>query len=96
MIMTADDVGPVLRAGALTDEIVAALRLLNPGVRVVDQGSYVRVAVPGRCRLTRTAVEEVRGKRFRLPQDLEGVMSSFAGRFTVTEEEARWEAPDPS
>ena len=96
MNVLSNDVGPVLRAGALTDGIVAALRSLNPELRVTDLGAYVRVAAPGRCRLTRGSVEEVSGGSFRLPQDLERVMSSFAGQFTVTEDEARWEAPGHS
>jgi hypothetical protein len=85
-------VGPVLQAGPMADVIVAAIRALTPQVDVVDRGSYVRVLVPGRCRLTRAEVERRAPAPFRLPQDLEQVMSSFQGRFSVSTEEARWEA----
>jgi hypothetical protein len=85
-------VGPVLQAGPVAAAIVAAIRELNAEVDVLDRGSYVRVLVPGGCRLTRARVEQHAGARFRLPQDLEQVMSSFKGRFFVSAEEARWEA----
>lgn len=85
-------VGPVLQAGAMAEAIVAAIRELNPEVEVVDRGSYVRVLVPGRCRVTRALVERHAATGFRLPRDLEQVMSSFQGRFFVSPEEARWEA----
>lgn len=85
-------VGPVLQAGALAEAIVAAIRELNAEVEVVDRGSYVRVLVPGCCRVTRALVERHASAGFRLPRDLEQVMSSFKGRFFVSPEEARWEA----
>lgn len=85
-------VGPVLQPGAVADAIVAAIRELNADVQVVDRGAYLRVSAPDRCRVTRAQVERHAGGSFRLPQDLEQVMSSFMGRFFVSPEEARWEA----
>lgn len=85
-------VGPVLQAGAVADAILAAIRALNAEVEVIDRGSYLRVLVPGRCRVTRAEVERHAAAGFRLPQDLEQVMSSFQGRFVVSPDEARWEA----
>jgi nitrite reductase/ring-hydroxylating ferredoxin subunit len=83
-------VGPVLRAGATADALVAAIRELNDGVAVLDRGSYRRVTVPGRCRLTREAIERHIGRSFRLPADLEIVMPSFEGRLTIDEGSATW------
>ena len=85
-------VGPVLQAGPLADAILAAIRELNAEVQVIDRGSYLRVLVPERCRVTRAQVQRHAAAAFRLPQDLEQVMSSFQGRFFVSPEEARWEA----
>ena len=85
-----DPVGPVLQSGPIADAIIAALRQLNPELEVIDRRSYVRVAAPGRCRLTRAAVEAQLGVPFRFPGDLEQVMTSFRGRFAVDEDEARW------
>jgi toluene monooxygenase system ferredoxin subunit len=90
-----DDVGPVLQAVPLGTAIVEALRALNPDARVVDRGAYLRVLCIRRCVLTRAAVEERTGAPFRLPGDLELVMSSFKGRLTVSDEEARWELSSP-
>lgn len=86
-----DEVGPVLQAGPMTDAVVAAIRKLNAGARVVDRGAYVRVLCPRRCVVTRAAIEDAAGAGFRLPGDLELIMSSFKGRFAVTADEASWE-----
>ena len=42
--------------------------------------------------MTRAALERHRGAPFRLPVDLESVMSSFKGRLSMSEEEACWDA----
>ena len=86
-----DDVGPVLQAGPLGAAIVEAIRALNAEARVLDRGAYLRVLCRGRCVVTRAAIEERTGAPFRLPADLELVMSSFKGRFAVSDDEARWE-----
>jgi toluene monooxygenase system ferredoxin subunit len=86
-----DEVGPVLQAGPVTDAVVSAIRRLNAGVRVVDRGAYVRVLCPRRCVVTRAAIEAATGSAFRLPGDLELIMSSFKGRLAVTADEASWE-----
>jgi nitrite reductase/ring-hydroxylating ferredoxin subunit len=91
----ADGVGPVLQAGPLGAAVVEAIRALNADVRVVDRGAYLRVLCPGRCVVTRSAIEERTGSSFRLPGDLELVMSSFKGRLTVDDDEARWELSSP-
>ena len=86
-------VGPVLQAGSLTNEIIAALRSSNPELNVLDRGGYLRVSSPRRCVLSREIMESLTGREFRLPGDLETVMSSFKGLFSVNEDEAVWEAP---
>ena len=58
-------VGPVLQAGTSADAIVAAIRELNPGVEVVDRGSYLRVQVERRCVVTRASIE--RGETISTP-----------------------------
>jgi toluene monooxygenase system protein D len=87
---TSDWVGPVLQKGPTTDAIVAAIRELNGDIEVVDRGAYLRVLSPGRCRVTRAAVALRTGAPFRLPSDLELVMSSFKGLFEMSEDEAIW------
>jgi toluene monooxygenase system ferredoxin subunit len=86
-----DEVGPVLQSGPVADAVVAAILAENAGARVVDRGAYLRVLCPGTCVVTRAAIEARTGAAFRLPRDLELLMSSFKGRFRVTEDEARWE-----
>jgi hypothetical protein len=88
-----DQVGPVLHAGALGAAVAAAIRDLNPAAQIVDRGSYLRVLVPSRCRLTPAAVEARTGQPFALPADLERVLSAHKGVFTVNQEEALWVAP---
>lgn len=92
--MSAALVGPVLQAGPVAEAIARAIRGENAGVETLDRGSYLRVRAPGRCRVTRAAIEAALGGPFRLPGDLERVMSSFAGRFSVDEDAASWEAPE--
>ena len=86
-----DTVGPVLIAGELATAMIAAIRECNDGVEIADRGAYVRVLVPGACRLTRAAVEALTGEPFSIPADLEKVMPSFKGRFEASEEEVSWQ-----
>ncbi len=86
-----DWVGPVLQKGGVTDAVVAAILEQNEDARVVDRGAYLRILSYRRCHLTREAVERRTGEPFRMPADLELIMSSFKGRFDVSEDEAVWE-----
>jgi hypothetical protein len=86
-------VGPVLRAGMLADVIVSVLTESHPETRVVDRGSYLRVLAPHRCELGRARVEELLGAPFVLPGDLEKIMPSFQGAFSLTDDGAVWTAP---
>jgi hypothetical protein len=88
--MTLDSVGPVLESDEVGHAIVAAIRVANRDVSVLDRGGYLRVLVPGRCTVARTAIERVLGRAFRLPRDLELVMPSFKGRIRITDDEVEW------
>ena len=85
-----DSVGPVVLASEMGRALVAAIQGENANVEVQDRGSYLRVLVRGGCAVTRRAVEEALGRPFRLPSDLELVMPSFRGSFSVTEDQATW------
>ncbi len=84
-------VGPVLQAGRMAEAVIAAIRELNRGARIVDRGAYVRVLVPGRCFVTRESIQRHARDSFVLPSDLEAIMTSFQGRFSMTDDAACWE-----
>jgi toluene monooxygenase system protein D len=86
-----DRVGPVLEAGDVAQAIVEAIRSENADVVVEDRGAYLRVGVPKRCEVRRSAIEAQLGRAFRLPGDLERVMPSFKGRLTLSDDAVRWE-----
>jgi nucleoside-diphosphate-sugar epimerase len=86
-----DHVGPVLQAGTIGSAIVAAIKDLNHDVLVLDRGAYVRVLVPRRCVVTRTAIEEHLGRPCRFPGELETVMSAFKGVLQLTQDDAIWQ-----
>ena len=85
-------VGPVLMTSAASDAIVEAIREAHPELRVEDEGSYVRVLVPGRCTVTRTGLEATIGRPIRFPAELEMIMASYKGRLSMNDDEAVWEA----
>ena len=88
-------VGPVLRTGAVADAVLTALRQLNPGMEVLDRGSYARVSAPGRCVLTREAVERLLGRPFRFPGEVEMIMPAYRGRMRMGEDEIEWRQAEP-
>lgn len=85
-----DRVGPVLQSGSLANAIIAAIRDLNQDVLVLDRGAYVRVLVPQRCVVTRSAIEKHLGRPFRFPGELETVMSAFKGSLQLSQDDASW------
>lgn len=85
-------VGPVLESSELGLAVVAAIQSLNLAVQVHDRGAYVRVLSPGRCVVTRQAIERHLGRPVALPADLELAMPSFKGRLRIDAERAVWEA----
>lgn len=88
--MNSMKVGPVLVSGPVGQAVAAAIVAANANVEVIDRGSYLRVIASGSVSVARAAIEEQLGSSFRLPGDLETVMSSFQGRFSVDEERATW------
>jgi hypothetical protein len=86
-----DLVGPVLEAGPRALAVIDAIRAENAGVEVLDRNSYLRVLCPLRCAVSRTAIERFTGDAFRLPRDLESILLSFKGKFSVSEDRACWE-----
>jgi toluene monooxygenase system protein D len=86
-----DHVGPVLQVGALSEAIVTAIRDLNADVIVIDRGGYLRVLVPHRCIVTRSAIERHLGRSVRFPGELETVMSAFKGMLKLTDDQAVWQ-----
>jgi toluene monooxygenase system protein D len=84
--------GPILQAGAAGEAVARAIRRLNPGAQVIDRGGYLRVTVPGRCHVTRRAIEDETGGPFSLPGDLEAIMTSFQGWLQIGADEVVWSA----
>jgi len=84
-------VGPVLETGQTANAVIAAIRALNPHTVAIDRGSYTRVECNGRCQVTRASIEGFLQRPFILPGDLEQIMPSFRGRFSVDEVAAVWE-----
>lgn len=86
-------VGPVVRGVDcdIADALIAAIETDNPGVQPVveDRGGYIRVSMPGRCRVTRHSLEAELGRDFPL-SELEPALSAFAGRVKFTDDEVLW------
>lgn len=87
-------VGPVLQLTPFAEAIVEAIRDENNHVVVHHEGAYLRVLVPGVCRLSRAALQAVTGQDVQFPGDLELVMSSFTGVIRLTDEAAVWSSAD--
>lgn len=85
-------VGPVLESSELGLAVAAAIQSLNLAAQVHDRGAYLRVLSPGRCVVTRQAIELQLGRPVVLPADLELAMPSFKGRLRIDAERAIWEA----
>lgn len=86
-------VGPVVRGmdANLADAVISAIEVDNPDADVLvdDQGGYIRIATPNRCRMTRASLEDALGRQFKLHQ-LEPQLAGFAGRMSVSDEEIVW------
>jgi toluene monooxygenase system protein D len=83
-------VGPVLQDTPFAEEVVLAIQDENDDVVVHHEGAYLRVLVPGVCRLSRAAVQAVSGRDVHFPGDLELIMSSFTGLMRLTDQAALW------
>lgn len=88
------EVGPVLQLTPFAEAVVEAIREENDNVVVHDEGAYLRVLVPGVCRLSRSALHAVTGQDVQFPGDLELIMSSFTGVLQLTDQAAVWRIAD--
>jgi len=86
-------VGPVVRGldAGLAEAMIIAIENDNPDVDVDvdDQGGYIRITTPGRCRLTRASLEEALGRSMQLHQ-IEPQLAGFAGRMQFGDDEVVW------
>jgi toluene monooxygenase system protein D len=87
-------VGPVLQLTPFAEAVVEAIRDENDDVVVLNEVAYLRVLVPGVCRLSRSALQAVTGQDVRFPGDLELIMSSFTGTIRLTDDAAVWSIAD--
>lgn len=93
-IVSAKRVGPIIRGvdTEFCNAVIGAIEIDNPDsdVEVDDQGAYVRITTPWRCRLTRESLELELGQHFRL-SDIEPHLVSFAGRIQMGDDEVIWQ-----
>lgn len=86
-------VGPILRGvdREFCDAVIDAIESDNPDsdIEVDDQGGYIRITVPWRCRLTRESMVRELGRDFRL-SDIESNLASFAGRIRTDDDVMVW------
>lgn len=95
MSETLPGVGPVLEASESGRAVAAAIVELNPGALVQDRGAYLRVSVPGRCVVTRRAIEAELGHELEWPGGLELVMPAFQGLLSLDDDAAEWRLERP-
>lgn len=89
--MATNGVGPVLCCCDEARAVIEVIREQHREATVIDRGSYLRVSVPGYCRLERSRVEKKLGRPFPLPRALEAIMPSFAGRIIFKEDGVTWQ-----
>lgn len=86
-------VGPIIRGidADFCSAIISAIETDNPDsdIEVDDQGGYVRITTPWRCRLTRESLERELGRNFAL-SDIEPNLASFAGRIQMDDDVVIW------
>ena len=84
-------VGPVLSAGEIADAAVEAVYQDNPGqdISVEDHTAYIRVETQTECVIRRKTLEACLGRPFQM-QELETVLSSFAGQIETGSEYMRF------
>ncbi|MEW5705161.1 MAG: MmoB/DmpM family protein [Pseudomonadota bacterium] len=88
---TKNKVGPVLMTGEIADAAIEALEEDNPGktFEVEDHESYVRVQTDDDCIIRRKTMAKILSRPFVM-QELEVVLSTFAGRIDLSSEHARF------
>ncbi len=90
LVTESSGVGPVLLTNELGLAVAEAFKRCNPLAQSIDRGSYVRLLAPAPCRLERAIVEQIIGRPFQLPMDLESIMPAFAGTIRVDSECVVW------
>lgn len=87
-------VGPIIRGvdADFCDAVISAIEADNPDsdVEVDDQGGYVRITTPWRCRLTRESLARELGRDLAL-SDIESNLASFAGRIQMDDDGVTWQ-----
>ena len=73
-------VGPIMQTGEMADLVAQAIAEDNPGAEVYlrDEGSYVRIHTPGRCRLTSRTLTALAGRPVRIGDVELGTMPRVA------------------
>ncbi len=91
MSETSNKVGPVLMTGEIADAAVEALEEDNPGktFEVQDHEAYMRVQTDNECIIRRETMENILARPFVM-QELEVVLSTFAGRIDLTSDYVRF------
>ncbi|MCE2510008.1 MAG: MmoB/DmpM family protein [Alphaproteobacteria bacterium] len=84
-------VGPVLMTGEIADAAIVALDEDNPGKEfdIEDHEAYIRIQTDDDCIIRRATMEKILGRPFVM-QELEVVLSTFAGRIDLSSEHARF------
>ena len=88
---THNKVGPVLRAGEIATAAIDAACQDNPDkeVNIEDHHAYIRVEMENECIIRRETMEANLGRPFQM-QELETVLSSFAGQIEASAEYMRF------
>ena len=91
MSAMSNKVGPVLMTGEIADAAIEALDEDNPGkeFNIQDHEAYIRVETDDDCIIRRETMEKILGRPF-IMQELEMVLSTFAGRIDLSSEHARF------
>ncbi len=91
MSAMSNKVGPVLMTGEIADAAIEALDEDNPGkeFNIQDHEAYIRVETDDDCIIRRETMENILGRPF-IMQELEMVLSTFAGRIDLSSEHARF------
>ena len=84
-------VGPVLRRGEIAEAVAAAAAEDNPGKQIFEDehSSYLRIQAEDECIIRRQSIEKALGRPFQM-QELELVMSSFAGQIETATDHMRF------
>jgi len=84
-------VGPVLMTGEIADAAIEALEEDNPGktFEIQDHEAYMRVQTDNECIIRRETMAKILSRPFVM-QELEVVLSTFAGRIDLTADYVRF------